>query len=97
MLTSPHRRWLACDTSRMYLIGDVPTRAAGWWMSHMKPSIGGLAMVKPGARLGDIGHAIQSYAEAQRCSVCATSAQGWASVPRQSQHLHFGAEAKARS
>jgi methionyl aminopeptidase len=28
-----------------------------------------LAVVKPGATLGDIGHAIQSYAEAQRCSV----------------------------
>ena len=29
----------------------------------------GLARVKPGARLGDIGHAIQSYVEAQRCCV----------------------------
>jgi methionyl aminopeptidase len=25
--------------------------------------------VKPGAHLGDVGHAIQSYAEAERCSV----------------------------
>ena len=29
----------------------------------------GLAAVKPGARLGDIGHAIQAYVEAQRCGV----------------------------
>src|SRR5262249_52272709 len=29
----------------------------------------GIATIKPGARLGDIGHAIQSYAEAQRFSV----------------------------
>ena len=29
----------------------------------------GIAVVKPGAHLGDIGHAIQSYAEAERCSV----------------------------
>ena len=29
----------------------------------------GMAMVKPGNTVGDIGHAIQSYAEAQGCSV----------------------------
>ena len=29
----------------------------------------GLAAVKPGARTGDIGHAIQSYVESMRCSV----------------------------
>jgi methionyl aminopeptidase len=29
----------------------------------------GIAQVRPGARLGDIGHAIQTYAEAQGCSV----------------------------
>ena len=29
----------------------------------------GIAAVKPGATVGDIGHAIQSFAESQRCSV----------------------------
>jgi methionyl aminopeptidase len=29
----------------------------------------GISVVKPGATLGDIGHAIQSYAESERCSV----------------------------
>jgi len=29
----------------------------------------GIERVQPGARLGDIGHAIQSYAESQRCAV----------------------------
>jgi len=29
----------------------------------------GIAAVKPGATLGDIGHAIQEFAESQRCSV----------------------------
>ena len=29
----------------------------------------GIEMVKPGIRLGDIGHAIQRYAEGQGCSV----------------------------
>jgi len=61
----------------MYLIGDVPPAPPAWWMSHMKPSIRGLAMVKPGARLGDIGHAIQSYAEAQRCSCRARLLRPW--------------------
>ena len=29
----------------------------------------GIAAVKPGGHVGDIGHAIQTYVEAQRCSV----------------------------
>ena len=29
----------------------------------------GIEMVRPGIRLGDIGHAIQRHAEAQHCSV----------------------------
>ena len=29
----------------------------------------GIDTVRPGARLGDIGHTIQTYAEAQNCSV----------------------------
>ena len=29
----------------------------------------GVAAIRPGGRLGDIGHAIQSFAEAERCSV----------------------------
>jgi methionyl aminopeptidase len=29
----------------------------------------GIAAVRPGARTGDIGHAIQAFAEAERCSV----------------------------
>ena len=35
----------------------------------MKRMMRGIAAVKPGATTGDIGHAIQSYAEAERCSV----------------------------
>ena len=29
----------------------------------------GIAQVKPGARLGDIGHAVQTYVESHHCSV----------------------------
>jgi methionyl aminopeptidase len=57
------------DTSRMYLVGDVPTRARRLVDVTYEAFERGLAAVKPGARLGDVGHAIQTYAEAHRCSV----------------------------
>jgi methionyl aminopeptidase len=57
------------DTSRMYLVGDVPTRARRLVEVTYEALARGIAAVRPGARLGDIGHAIQSYVEAQRCSV----------------------------
>jgi methionyl aminopeptidase len=57
------------DTSRMYLIGDVPARARRLVDVTYDAFARGLAVVKPGARFGDIGHAIQSYVESQRCSV----------------------------
>jgi methionyl aminopeptidase len=57
------------DTSRMYLVGDVPTRARRLVEVTYDALERGIAAVKPGARLGDIGYAIQSYVEAQRCSV----------------------------
>jgi methionyl aminopeptidase len=57
------------DTSRMYLIGDVPTRARRLVEVTYEAIARGIAAVKPGARFGDIGHAIQTYVEAQRCSV----------------------------
>lgn len=57
------------DTSRMYLVGDVPTRARRLVEVTYEALDRGIAAVKPGARLGDIGYAIQSYVESQRCSV----------------------------
>ncbi|HZC15331.1 MAG TPA: type I methionyl aminopeptidase [Caulobacteraceae bacterium] len=57
------------DTSRMYLIGDVPARARRLIDVTYDAFDRGLAVVKPGARFGDIGHAIQAYVESQRCSV----------------------------
>jgi len=57
------------DTSRMYLIGDVPARARRLVEVTYEGFEHGLAAVKPGARFGDIGYAIQSYVENQRCSV----------------------------
>ena len=57
------------DTSRMYGVGEVPARARRLVDVTYEGLARGLAQVKPGARLGDIGHAIQSYVESQRCSV----------------------------
>lgn len=57
------------DTSRMYAAGE-PSRKARRLMDVTYESLmRGLAAIKPGATLGDLGHAIQSYAEAERCSV----------------------------
>lgn len=57
------------DTSRMYEVGEVKLRARRLIDVTYEAMMRGIAVVRPGARLGDIGHAIQSYAEAQRFSV----------------------------
>ncbi len=57
------------DTSRMYLLGDVAPRARRLVDVTYEGFERGLAAVKPGAHFGDIGHAIQTYVESQRCSV----------------------------
>lgn len=57
------------DTSRMYIAGE-PSRKAERLVNVTHDALMvGIAAVKPGNRFGDIGHAIQSYAEGQRCSV----------------------------
>jgi methionyl aminopeptidase len=58
------------DSSRMYLVGErVALKARRLIDVTYEAMMRGIAAVKPGAHVGDIGHAIQSYAEAQRCSV----------------------------
>ncbi len=58
------------DTSRMYLVGDVKLKPRRLVDITYDCLMRGIAVVKPGATTGDIGHAIQSYAEGQeRCSV----------------------------
>ncbi len=57
------------DTSRMYEIGQVPRAASRLVEVTYEAMMRGIKAVKPGAHLGDIGHSIQIYAEAQRCSV----------------------------
>ena len=58
------------DTSRMFLVGDkIPLKARKLVDITYEAMMRGIALVKPGATLGDIGHAIQTYAEANRFSV----------------------------
>ena len=57
------------DTSRMYAAGTPSTRARNLMDITYQSLLRGVAAVKPGATLGDIGHAIQSFVEAQRFSV----------------------------
>jgi methionyl aminopeptidase len=57
------------DTSRMYGVGEVPRKAQRLMDITYEAMMRGIAAIKPGATLGDLGHAIQSYAEGERCSV----------------------------
>lgn len=57
------------DTSRMYPIGEINRRAERLINITYDSLMLGIAQVKPGNTTGDIGHAIQQFAEGERCSV----------------------------
>ncbi len=57
------------DTSRMFYVGEPKLLARRLSDTTHEAMMRGIAAVKPGARLGDIGHAIQTFAEASRFSV----------------------------
>jgi methionyl aminopeptidase len=57
------------DTSRMYLIGDVPLKARKLVDVTYECLMLGLEQARPGNRLGDISHAIQRHAEKHRYGV----------------------------
>ena len=57
------------DTSKMFLVGDVPIRASRLAKICQEAMYLGIMEVKPGATLGDIGHAIQRHAESHGLSV----------------------------
>ena len=50
------------DTSRMFYVGKVGVKARRLVEVTYEAMMHGIECVKPGATLGDIGHAIQSYA-----------------------------------
>ncbi len=57
------------DTSRMYAVGEIPRRAERLIAVTYESLMRGIKAVKPGNTTGDIGAAIQSFAEGERCSV----------------------------
>jgi methionyl aminopeptidase len=57
------------DTSRMYLVGNVSPLAQRLVDTTLEAMLAGIAQVKPGATLGDVGHAIQTVAHRERFSV----------------------------
>lgn len=57
------------DTSRMFIVGEASGAAKRLCLVTYEAMWKGIALVKAGTRLGDIGHAIQRYAEAAGYSV----------------------------
>jgi len=57
------------DTSRMYYVGEPSVLAKRLCTTAYEAMLKGIEQVRPGATLGDIGHAIQQHVEAQRFSV----------------------------
>ena len=57
------------DTSRMYTVGKIPVKAKRLIDITFETMWRGIEQVRPGATLGDVGHAMQAYAEKNRCSV----------------------------
>jgi methionyl aminopeptidase len=57
------------DTSRMFCIGEPTVKGRRICDIALESLHRGIDVVRPGATLGDIGHAIQVYAEGERCSV----------------------------
>jgi methionyl aminopeptidase len=57
------------DSSRMYAVGTIPRRAERLIEVTYEAMMRGIGAIRPGATTGDIGHAIQSFVEAQHMSV----------------------------
>ncbi|MGL4963841.1 MAG: type I methionyl aminopeptidase [Inquilinus sp.] len=57
------------DSSRMYVAGDAGVKARRLVDVTYDSMMAGIAAIRPGAHLGDVGHAIQTMAEAARFSV----------------------------
>ncbi|HEY8521788.1 MAG TPA: type I methionyl aminopeptidase [Gammaproteobacteria bacterium] len=57
------------DTSRMFFVGQPSVIAERLTRVCYEGMWRGIRAIKPGARLGDVGHAVQSYVEQHRFSV----------------------------
>ncbi|MEE9136298.1 MAG: type I methionyl aminopeptidase [Gammaproteobacteria bacterium] len=57
------------DSSRMFMVGKASVRGKHLSQVAYEAMWLGIRQVRPGGRLGDIGNAIQSFVESNRCSV----------------------------
>ena len=57
------------DTSRMYSIGKISVKAKNLIDATYQSMMNAIKILKPGIKLGDIGHEIQSYVEEKNYSV----------------------------
>ncbi|QYU68434.1 type I methionyl aminopeptidase [Leptolyngbya sp. 15MV] len=57
------------DTSRMFVAGTPSTKARLLMDVTYEAMMRGIAAIRPGATLGDVGHAIQTFVERNRFSV----------------------------
>jgi methionyl aminopeptidase len=57
------------DTNRTYLVGDVPIKAKRLVEVTYEAMMRGIEQARPGNTLGDVGYAIQSFAEKNRYGV----------------------------
>ncbi len=57
------------DSSRMFQVGKVALQAERLCRIAFEAMWEGIHQVRPGARLGDIGYAVQTWAEARECSI----------------------------
>ena len=57
------------DTSRMFCIGKTPVKASNLIDSTYESMMRAIKILKPGLKLGDIGHEIQNYVESKGFSV----------------------------
>lgn len=57
------------DTSKTFYVGEPTVRGKKVTEVSRKALEIGIAAARPGATLGDVGHAIQSYVESEKCSV----------------------------
>jgi methionyl aminopeptidase len=57
------------DSSRMFAVGKPTVQGARVMEVSRQAMWRGISVVRPGCRLGDIGHAVQSYTEENNCSI----------------------------
>ena len=53
----------------MYMVGKASVKARRLVDITYEAMMRGIETIRPGAKFGDLGHAIQSFAEGERCSV----------------------------